>query len=125
LCLTHKNPNLLFGSMWTVRRSPWSIDSGSTEGGLFPTTDAGDHWQKLTNGLPTRVMVGRIGVSVSGANPKRVYALVEAADDQGGVFRSDDGGDTWTRSFAGRSLQQRAFYYTHIFADPVDQDTVW
>src|SRR5262245_27681052 len=99
LSLDAKNPSVLFASMWTVRRSPWSIDSGSTEGGLFRTTDAGDHWQKLTNGLPARVMVGRIGVSVSLANPKRVYALVEAADDQGGVFRSDDGGDSWTRTF--------------------------
>jgi photosystem II stability/assembly factor-like uncharacterized protein len=125
LSLDAKNPNVAFASMWTVRRSPWSIDSGSTEGGLFRTTDSGEHWQKLTNGLPTRVMVGRIGVSVSLANPKRVYALVEAGEDQGGVFRSDDGGDTWTRSFAGRSLQQRAFYYTHIYADPVDQDTVY
>jgi photosystem II stability/assembly factor-like uncharacterized protein len=125
LSMDVKNPNVIFASMWTTQRQPWSIDSGSTEGGLFKTTDGGDHWNKLTNGLPTHVMVGRIAVSVSRADSKRVYAQVEAAEDQGGVFRSDDGGESWTRVNSQRILQQRAFYYTHIFADPVDVDTVY
>ncbi|MBI4476796.1 MAG: glycosyl hydrolase, partial [Acidobacteria bacterium] len=120
-----KNPNVLFAAMWTVRRSPWSIHSGSLEGGIFRSTDGGDRWQKLSGGLPTNVMVGKIGLSVSLPNPKRVYALVEAADDQGGVYRSDDGGDTWTRTYAGRNLQQRAWYYMKIYADPKDVDTVY
>jgi hypothetical protein len=120
-----KNPNTLFAAMWTVRRQPWTIDSGSMDDGLFRSTDGGDTWTRLTGGLPANVMVGKIGVSVSLANPKRVYALVEAAEDQGGVYRSDNGGDTWTRTNTSRNLQQRAFYYTHIYADPVEADTVY
>ena len=125
LALDVKNPNILIASMWTVERKPWSIDSGSTEGGLFRSTDGGSTWNKLSGGLPTKVMVGKSSVSISRANPMRVYALVEAADDQGGVYRSDDGGTTWTRTYARRDILQRAFYYIHIYADPVDVDTVY
>jgi photosystem II stability/assembly factor-like uncharacterized protein len=125
LSLDMKNPNVIFAAMWTVLRQPWSIDSGSTEGGLFRSSDGGTTWQKLSGGLPAKVMVGKIGVSVSRANPRRVYAIVEAADDQGGVFRSDDGGTTWTRTFTNRNLLQRAFYYIHIAADPADENTVY
>ena len=125
LTIDTKNPSVLIAAMWTTQRQPWSIDSGSTEGGLFKTTDGGDHWQRLTKGLPAGVMVGRVGVSISRADSKRVYAQVEAGGDQGGVYRSDDEGDSWTRVNTQRILQQRAFYYTHIFADPVDVDTVY
>jgi photosystem II stability/assembly factor-like uncharacterized protein len=120
-----KNPNILIAGLWTTQRTPWGINSGSVEGGLVRTTDGGNSWQRLTTGLPSKTMIGRIGVSISLANPKRVYAQIEAGDNQGGVFRSDDAGDTWTRTNAGRTLQQRAFYYTHIYADPVDADTVY
>ncbi|MGE3343913.1 MAG: glycosyl hydrolase [Vicinamibacterales bacterium] len=120
-----KDPNVLIAAMWTTERKPWTIESGSTEGGMFRTTDGGNTWTKLGGGLPDKVMVGRIGVDISPANGQRVYAQVEAADDQGGVFISNDGGLTWTRGFTGRALQQRAWYYTHIVADPVDVDTVY
>lgn len=123
--MDRKNPDTLFAAMWTVRRAPWSIDSGSMEGGLFRTSNGGNTWQRLTKGLPSGVMTGKIGVSVSEANPLRIYALVEAAGDQGGVYRSDDRGETWTRTYAGRNLQQRAFYYTKIYADPIETDTVY
>ena len=88
----------------------------------FRSTDGGDHWTKLTQ----RPADGRDGrqdrrLDFAAPTPKRVYALIEAADDQGGVFRSDDGGETWTRTNARRNLLQRAFYYTHIFADPVER----
>jgi len=119
------NPDTLIAAMWTAERKPWTIDSGSMDGGLFKTTDGGATWHKLTTGLPQGVMVGKIGVSISLANPKRVYALVEAAGDQGGVYRSEDAGETWTRTYAGRNLQQRAFYYTKIYADPQTADTVY
>ncbi|HET9270878.1 MAG TPA: hypothetical protein VFO31_22025, partial [Vicinamibacterales bacterium] len=120
-----KNPDVLYAAMWTVERKPWTIDSGSTEGGLFKTTNGGNTWQKLGGGLPSTVMVGRIGVSVSRPNSQRVYAIVEAADKQGGVYRSDDAGATWTRTFISGATTQRAFYYTHIAADPVDVDTAY
>jgi photosystem II stability/assembly factor-like uncharacterized protein len=120
-----KNPDTLIAAMWTVERKPWTVDSGSMEGGLFKTTDGGNTWQKLTKGLPQGVMVGKAGVSISQADPKRVYALIEAAGDQGGVYRSEDGGDTWTRINNSRNLLQRAFYYTHIYADPQQADTAY
>jgi photosystem II stability/assembly factor-like uncharacterized protein len=124
LAMDPKNPNTLIAAMWTTERKPWTINSGGPDSGLYRTTDGGNTWQRLTNGLPKGRM-GRIGVSISGADSKRVYAQIEAEFDQGGVFRSDDGGTTWTRGFTGRALQQRAWYYTHIFADPVDVDTVY
>jgi photosystem II stability/assembly factor-like uncharacterized protein len=120
-----KNPDILIAGMWTTERKPWTIDSGSTEGGLFKSSDGGATWRKLTQGLPANVMVGKIGVSISGADSNRVYAQIEAGGDLGGTYRSDDGGESWTRTFTGRNLQQRAWYYTHIYADPRDVDTVY
>jgi photosystem II stability/assembly factor-like uncharacterized protein len=92
---------------------------------MFKTTDGGNSWTKLGGGLPDKVMVGRIGVSISPADPRRVYAQVEAGNDLGGVYISKDGGTTWEPGFNGRAQQQRAWYYTHIIADPVDVDTVY
>ena len=125
VALDVKNPNTLFATMWTALRTPWTIDSGSMEGGLFRSTDGGTTWQKLTKGLPQGVMFGKASVTISGADSKRVYALIEAGGDQGGVYRSEDGGDSWTRVNASRTLLQRAFYYLHIFADPVQVDTLY
>ena len=125
LTMDPKNPDVLIAAMWTTERKPWTIESGSTEGGMFRTTNGGDTWTKLGGGLPDKVMVGRIGVAISGADPKRVYAQVEAGNDLGGVYISNDGGITWTPGFKGRAQQQRAWYYTHIVADPVDVDTVY
>jgi photosystem II stability/assembly factor-like uncharacterized protein len=124
LTMDPKNPNILIAAMWTTERKPWTINSGGPESGMYRTTDGGNKWERLTNGLP-KGRVGRVGVSISGADSKRVYAQVEAEFDQGGNYRSDDGGTTWTRTFAGRQLQQRAWYYTHIIADPVEVDTVY
>ena len=123
-----KNPNTLLASMWTVERKPWTIDSGSTsmEGGIFRSTDGGNTWQKLTKGLPQGVMVGKSSVSISQADPKRVYALVEAEGDNGGVYHL--GGrrrDAGRKVNGSRNLLQRAFYYVHIYADPQSADTAY
>ncbi len=125
LAMDVTNPRILYAALWTVERKPWTIDSGSLVGGLFKSTDGGDTWKKLGGGLPSGVLVGKIGVTVSPANPNRVWALVEAAEDRGGVYRSDDGGETWQRVNSQRMLLQRAWYYTHIYADPQDPDTVY
>ena len=125
LAMDVANPRVLYAGMWAVERKPWTIDSGSLDGGIFKSTDGGDTWKKLEGGLPTGVLVGKIGVTVSPANPNRLWALVEAADDRGGIYRSDDAGATWTRTNSQRMLQQRAWYYMHIYADPKSEDTVY
>ncbi len=116
------NPRVIFASFWHVSRTPWSLESGGPGSGLYRSTDGGDTWEKLTNGLPEGVK-GKIGVSPSAAQRDLVYAIVEAED--GGVFRSTDGGDSWRRVNSDRDLRQRAWYYTHIYADPAEPGTVY
>ncbi len=118
-----QNPNTLFAAMWQVYRTPWSLNSGGPGSGLFRSTDGGNTWKRLEgHGLPEGVL-GRIGVSVSGADGSRVYALIEAKE--GGIYRSEDGGDTWSRVNDDERYRQRAWYFTHIFADPKALDTVY
>ncbi len=118
-----QNPNTLFAALWEVNRTPWSLSSGGPGSGLFRSTDGGATWKKLEgHGLPEGLL-GKIGVSVSGADSSRVYALIEAKE--GGLFRSDDGGDTWKRVNEDERYRQRAWYFTHIFADPKAVDTVY
>ncbi len=117
------NPNTLFAGLWQARRSPWSMDSGGPGSGLYRSTDGGNTWKHLSgHGLPEGT-IGRIGVAVAYGNSNRVWALVEA--DKGGLFRSDDGGDTWTLTNSDRQYRQRAFYYTHVFADPRSPEGVY
>ncbi len=124
LVMDPSNPDVLFAGFWDVQRSSWGLTSGGPGSGMFKSTDGGDTWTELTDrpGLPTRPW-GKVGVSVSGADPNRIYAIIEARD--GGVFRSDDGGQTWERTNEERKLRQRAFYYTRIYADPVEKDVVY
>jgi photosystem II stability/assembly factor-like uncharacterized protein len=118
-----KNSNTLFASLWQVYRTPWSLDSGGPGSGLYKSTDGGTSWKRLeVHGLPAGIM-GRIGVSVSGADSNRVYALIESKE--GGLYRSDDGGENWTKINDDGRLRQRAWYFTHIFADPKSADTVY
>ena len=116
------NPRVLFAGFWQVKRTPWSLESGGEGSGLYRSTDGGDTWEELTEGLPVGIK-GKISVSASPAQRDLVYAMVEAED--GGVFRSTDGGDSWTRVNEERKLRQRAWYYTHIYADPNDADTCY
>lgn len=119
-----ENPRILYAAAWRAERKPWTMISGAEEGGIWRSTDAGDSWEKLEEGLP-RGKVGKIGLDVSPANPDRVYALIEAKDPEGGLYRSDDGGDSWTRVNRNRELRQRAWYYTYIEAHPTDENTLW
>ncbi len=117
------NPNILFAGLWQARRSPWGMDSGGPGSGLYRSTDGGSTWKRLEgHGLPSGI-IGRIGVAVAYANGNRVWALIEA--DKGGLFRSDDGGENWTLVNDDRRYRQRAFYYTHVFADPRSVDGVY
>jgi photosystem II stability/assembly factor-like uncharacterized protein len=129
LVIDPKNPNVLYASLWEVSRTPHSLSSGGPGSGLFKSTDAGETWTEITRnpGLPKGI-VGKSGVSVSGADSNRVYAIVEAQDlpdSTGGVFLSDDAGATWKKVNDDRRLRQRAFYYTRIYADPKEKDTLY
>ncbi|MDP2958474.1 MAG: hypothetical protein Q8N53_18760 [Longimicrobiales bacterium] len=123
LTLNQSNPRELYAGMWRGERKPWKLISGAAEGGVYKSTDGGDTWTKLGGGLPEGV-VGKVGVSVSQANPERVWALIEA-EPAGGVYRSDDAGKSWTRTNSENKLRQRAWYYTHVQADPKDPNTVY
>ena len=124
LAMDPVNPRILYAAFWQVRRGPWYMSSGGPGSGLFKTTDGGDTWTEITrnHGLPGGI-VGKIGVTVSPVDHERVWAIVEA--DSGGVFRSEDGGKTWRRTNDDRSLRQRAWYYSHIHADPQNVDAVY
>mgnify|MGYP001813051148 FL=1 len=117
------NPRILYASMWEHGRKPWYVLSGGTAGGIFKSTDGGDSWEKLTNGLPE--LIGKVGVDVSASNPNRLYAIVEAMPGEGGLYRSDDGGETWELKNGDRILWTRSWYYQHIAADPVDDNIVY
>ncbi len=116
------NPRVLYAGFWEVYRRPWGIFSGGPGSGLYRSTDGGDSWSRLSEGLPKGIK-GRIGVSASAARQGRVYAIVEAED--GGVFRSDDGGTSWRRTSEDARIRERAWYYSHIYADPKEPDTVY
>jgi len=124
IALDPNNARIIYASLWQARRMPWGMESGGPGSGFFKSTDGGDTWTEISRnkGLPTS-MLGKIGIAVSPVNPERVWAIVEAED--GGVFRSDDGGETWTKVNDDRSLRQRAWYYTHIYADPQNENTVY
>ncbi len=128
LAMDPTNPRILFAATWRVRRTPYSFDSGGPGSALWRSSDGGDHWQELTavpretSGLPKGAL-GRIGVAVSPVDPRTVFAIVEAAE--GGVFRSADGGETWKKASDERDLRQRAWYYSRIYADTKDADTVY
>ena len=123
LAMDPTNPRVLYAAFWQAQRTPWSLESGGPGSGLYKTTDGGDTWKKLDGkGLPKGPW-GRVGVSISPARSERVYAVIEAED--GGVFRSDDSGATWERTNDDRKLRQRAWYYTHVVADPKEPDTVY
>jgi photosystem II stability/assembly factor-like uncharacterized protein len=110
------NPHILFAAMWEGWRTPWSLNSGGAKDGLYRSNDDGTTWKRIEgNGMPEGTL-GRIGVAVSGADSNVVYALIEAKN--GGLYRSDDGGVNWTLVNPDHRFTQRAWYFTHVWADP-------
>ena len=122
LAMDYNNPRVLYASFWDHQRLPWYVRSGGNGSGIWKTTDGGENWKKLTEGLPKKVM-GKIGVTVSRANPNLVYAIIES--DEGGLYRSEDAGDSWVLVNEDRVLRARSWYYMHIFADPSDENIVY
>lgn len=117
------NPNVLYASMWHGLRQPWSIISGSNDGGIYKSTDGGDTWQKLGGGLPTGLF-GRANVGVSAKAPNTLWALIEAKPGQG-LYRSDDAGANWRLVNGDGKLVTRPFYYTTLAVDPNDPEHVF
>jgi photosystem II stability/assembly factor-like uncharacterized protein len=125
LVMDPSNPRVLFAGMWQVQRKPWTLIDGGPDGGVYQSKDGGDTWKKVEGGLPTGVL-GKIGIAVSPMNSNRVWVLVEAPDDaKGGLYRSEDGGVKFQRINGDRELRTRHWYYTHVFADPKDEETVY
>ena len=130
LALDPTNPRVLYAAMWRMQRFPWGMRSGGGRSGLWKSSDGGESWTDISanSGLPTTAL-GKIGITVSPANPRRLYATVEAPDSagapRGGIFRSDDAGASWTRTDGDQKWQVRAWYYSTITADPRDENTVY
>jgi len=132
VCMDPSNPRILFAGMWQARRRPWDLNSGGPGSGLYMSRDGGDTWKRLIGkdtpegepgkGLPDGPW-GKIGVAVAPSDSRRVYALVEA--DKGGLYRSDDGGETWDLVNSHHMLRQRAWYYSTITIDPTNPNVVW
>jgi photosystem II stability/assembly factor-like uncharacterized protein len=125
LIMDPNNPRVLYASTWNVQRTPYSLSSGGEGSALWKSTDSGETWKEISEnkGFPKDTL-GIIGVTVSPANSERVWAIVENKE-KGGVYRSDDAGETWNLINDDRSLRQRAWYYTRIYADSEDEDKVY
>jgi photosystem II stability/assembly factor-like uncharacterized protein len=114
----------IYASMWNVRRPPWFIyaPANGPGCGIFKSTDGGNTWNQLTNGLPTEG-IGRIGLAVSNTNRNRIYAIVDAKE--GGLFSSSDAGATWAKVSGDNRIWGRGWYFNKVTADPKDPDTVY
>lgn len=125
LSMDPSNPLTLYAAMWEHQRLPWKVISGGPGSGLFKSTDGGDSWERIHNGLP--VELGKMAVSVCPSRPDKVYAVIESDSEkeQGGLFASNDAGKNWTRVSDDHRLVQRAWYYIEVFADPQDENTVY
>ena len=122
------NASVVYASMWQMSRSHWTFSSGGPGSGIYKTTDGGDHWTNISHnqGLPTGIF-GRTGIAVAPSQPSVVYALIQAEykGQAGGLFRSDDAGQTWRLVNNSMDITQRAFYYSEVYVDPKDPNTIY
>ncbi len=123
--LNPENPDEIYAALWRAERKPWTIISGAAkENGLYKSTDGGDNWKKLSNGLPDG-LTGKANIAVTPADPDRLYALLEAPDEQEGLYRSDDRGENWELMSDTTGIMTRPFYFTNITAHPTNPDMVY
>ncbi|MEO1261138.1 MAG: hypothetical protein AAFZ15_20215 [Bacteroidota bacterium] len=118
------NPNIIYAAAWRAERKPWTIISGGEENGIYKSIDGGDNWMKLRKGLPTGI-VGKIDLAVSPADSKVLYALVEAPDGKGGLYRSNDQGESFEQVSNNKALTVRPFYFLNVDADPQNAEVVY
>jgi photosystem II stability/assembly factor-like uncharacterized protein len=125
LSVDERNPRILYATIWEAYRNFWEISSGGPDSGLWRSVDGGETWEDITRnqGLPEGTL-GKLGVAASPAQPGRVWTIVEHTNE-GGLYRSDDYGDTWERVSDNQNLVSRAWYYMHLTADPQDGNTIY
>lgn len=123
LSMDMTNPRILYAATWQHRRYPWKVESGGAGSALWKSIDGGETWSKIMEGLPKEL--GKMGISVSRANPNRVYAIVEAEKSKAGLYRSDDGGKKWNHMTSDHTITARSWYYMEVFADPINEDVVY
>jgi photosystem II stability/assembly factor-like uncharacterized protein len=129
LAMNPENPQEIYAALWRGQRKPWTVVSGCEapcKGGIWKSTDGGDNWRQVMSAeeMPDD-LIGKIDLSVSPANPERVYAVVEAKPAAEGLYRSDDRGETWELINDRYDLMERPFYYTNVTAHPTDADGVF
>ncbi|MGH9931935.1 MAG: VPS10 domain-containing protein [Pyrinomonadaceae bacterium] len=125
LSMDMNNPRVPYAAMWEHGRLPWKVTSGGPGSGLYKSTDGGDNWEKMKEGLPEEM--GKMSIAVSRSNPEKVYALIESDSDKeaGGLFVSNNAGKKWSRITNDHRLVQRAWYYIELFIDPKNENTVY
>jgi len=125
LSMDMTNTRILYAAMWEHGRLPWKVISGGPGSGLYKSTNGGDTWEKLKDGLPEEM--GKMAIAVSRSNPEKVYALIESdsGKEAGGLFVSTNAGKKWTRITNDHRLVQRAWYYIELFVDPKDENTIY
>ena len=125
LSMDANNPRILYAAMWEHGRLPWKVISGGTGSGLYKSTDGGDTWTKMTEGLPSKM--GKMSIAVSRSNPEKVYALIESDsnEDERGLYVSTDAGKSWSQVTDEPRLIQRAWYYIELFVDPKNENTIY
>lgn len=125
LIIDPTDSNTLYASIWEMFRTPYALSSGGADSGLYKSTDAGKSWKKISGnkGFPSGLL-GKICLAASPAKANRVWANVEVEGKEKGLYLSDDGGESWTRASDNVNLNQRAFYFNRIFADPKNPDKV-
>lgn len=123
MTVSENDPNFMMVTSWQFQRKPWALSSGGPESKVFKTTDGGKTWKTISKGLPA--LKGKMGIDISPANPNIVYMAIEAKEREGGVYRSDDAGESFRQTSNDATTFARPWYYMHIIADPNDEDEVW
>lgn len=128
MAMDPSDPQVVYAAMWQMSRRHWTFSSGGPGSGIYKTTDGGANWTNISHrpGLPTGIF-GRVGIAVAPSSPHVVYALIQAdyKGQAGGLFRSDNAGESWTLINNSMDITQRAFYYMNVFVDPKDANTIY